>query len=75
MQSPESDVASKKTKYDPFAEFRNAALDMRQETGHGSKNFEADVEEELRRYNFIAGIRLQQPDAVRSIFDPYTWHV
>ena len=72
-ESPDSDVASKKTKYDPFAEFRNATLDTRQETGHESKNFEADVEEELRHYNSIAGVSLQQPDAVRSVFDPLLW--
>ena len=61
--SPDSDVASKKTKYDPFAdpfaEFKNAALDMRKETGHGSKYFEADVKEESRCYNSIAGVSLQ----------------
>ena len=69
-ESHDSDVASKKTKYDPFAEFRNAALDMRKEIGHGSI---ADVEEGLRRCNSIAGVSLQQPDAVRSVFDPLLW--
>ena len=69
-ESSDNDVASKKTKYDPFAEFRNAALDMSKGTRHESKDFEADVEEELRCYNSIAGVSLQQPDAVRSVFDP-----
>ena len=71
--SSDNDVASKKTKYDPFAEFRNAALDTSKGTCHESKDFEADVEEELRHYNSIAGISLQQPDAVRSVFDPLLW--
>ena len=72
-ESPNNDVASKKAKYDPFAEFRNAALDTSKRSGHVSKVFEADVEEEFQRYNSIAGVSLQQPDAVRSVFDPLLW--
>ena len=71
-ESSDNDVASKKTKYDPFAEFRNAALDMSKGTCHESKDFAADVEE-LRRYNSIAGVGLQQPDAVGSVLDHLVW--
>ena len=71
-KSPGNDVAFKKEKYDPFAEFRNAALDMSKRSGHTSTDFEADVEE-FRHYNSIAGVSLQQPDAVRSVFDPLMW--
>ena len=52
-KSPDNDVASKKVKYDPFAEFRNVALG-----GHASTDFEADVEEEFQHYNSIAGVGL-----------------
>ena len=31
-------------------------------TRHESKDFEADVEEELRCYNSTVGVSLQQPD-------------
>ena len=70
-ESPDSDGASKKAKYDPFAEFRNAVLDTR--SGHASTDYEADVDDEFRRYNSISGVSLQQPDAVRSVFDPLLW--
>ena len=72
-ESSGNDVASKKTKYDPFAEFRNADLDTSKGTCCESKDFEADVEEELRCYNSIAEVGLQQPNAVRSVFDPLLW--
>ena len=42
-------------------------------TCHESQDFEADVEEELRCYHSIAGVSLQQLDAVRSVFDPLLW--
>ena len=67
-EGPNNDGASKKAKYDPFAEFRNAVLDTR--SGHASTDYEADVDDEFQRYNSISGVSLQQPDAVRSVFDP-----
>ena len=70
-ESPDNDGASKKAKYDPFAEFRNIVLDTR--SGHASTDYEADVDDEFRRYNSISGVSLQQPDAVRSVFDPLLW--
>ena len=42
---------------------------MYQSIGHIS-DFETDVDAKLRRYNSITGVDLQQPDTVRSIFDP-----
>ena len=46
---------------------------MSKRSGHTSTDFEADVEEEFRHYNSIAEVSLQQPDAVRSVFDPLMW--
>ena len=48
-------------------------MDTSKGTCHESKDFEADVEEELRHYNSIARVGLQQPDAVKSVFDPLLW--
>ena len=33
----------------------------------------ADVNAEFWPYNSITGVDLQQPDAVRSVFDPLLW--
>jgi len=56
----------KKTKYDPFAEFRNVASGTSKCGGHVS-----DIDNaEFLRYSSIIGVDLQQPDAVRSVFDP-----
>ena len=38
-----------------------------------TSDFEADVNAEFRRYNSISSVDLQQPDAVRSVFDPLLW--
>ena len=47
---------NKKAKYDPLAEFRNAAVDS--ESRKKSSNLTAEVNEELRRYSFITGVNL-----------------
>ena len=62
---------NKKAKYDPLAEFRNAASDSG--ARKKSSNLTAEVNEELRRYSSITGVNLKQAHAVRSIFDPLLW--
>ena len=67
-ECPDNETSTKKAKYDPFAEFRNVASGTSKSSGHVS-DFEADVDAEFRHYNFITVVDLQQPDAVRSVFD------
>jgi len=69
MDRTDNKSSAKKAKYDPFTEFRNIAPSNRKSSGHVS-DFEADFDGEFRRYNSITSIDLQQPDAVRSVFDP-----
>jgi len=71
-ESPDNETSVKKTIYDSFAEFRNMASGTSKCSGHVS-DFEADVDAEFRRYSSITGVDLQQPDAVRSVFDPLLW--
>ena len=71
-ECPDNETSTKKAKYDPFAEFRNVASGTTKSSGHGS-DFEADVDAEFHRYNSITVVDLQQPDAVRSVFDPLLW--
>ena len=68
----DNETSTKKAKYDPFAEFRNVASSTSKSSGHVS-DFEADVDAEFRHYNPITVVDLQQPDAVRSVFDPLLW--
>lgn len=72
-EAHDNNIASKKAKFDPFAEFRNAALDTSKRSDHAFKDFEVDIEEEFQCYSSIAGVSLQQPEAVRSVFDPLLW--
>ena len=62
---------NKRAKYDPLAEFRNAATDS--ESRKKSSNLIAKINEELRCYSSVTGVNLKQPHAVRSIFDPLLW--
>ena len=68
----EDDVATTKAKYDPIADFRKVVTGNSKSSGHTS-DFETDVKAEFQHYNSITGVNLQQPDAVRSVFDPLLW--
>ena len=70
-ECPDNETSTEKAKYDPFAEFRNVASGTSKSSGHVS-DFEADVDAEFQHYNSITVVDLQQPDAVRSVFDPGT---
>ena len=37
------------------------------------REIQVDVEEEIRRYKAISSVNLNQPNAVRIIFDPLLW--
>ena len=54
----------KRVKYDPLAEFRNAATDS--ESRKKSSSLTAEVYEELHCNSFIIGVNLKQAHAVRA---------